>query len=94
MKRVQLKKIPFINVCATCGFTPVGLAQMAGVSKWVIYAQLDKQPIKREAALAVLGVLNDFNPIQKIITYDLENVDIALESEGSAACKQEEKGRR
>ena len=90
MKRVQLKKIPFINVCATCGFSPVGLAQMAGVSKWVVYALLDQQPVKCKAALAVLGVLNDFNPVKKIITYSLENVDIMLEPEKSEAYKQEE----
>jgi len=79
-KRKPAAKLPFLNVCATCGFTPVGLAQMAQVSRWAIYAMLDKQCVERETALAVLGTLNGFSSI-KTITYSLENVDIVLKED-------------
>ena len=79
-KRGPAAKLPFLNICATCGFTPVGLAQMAGVSRWAVYAMLDKQCVERETALAILHILNNFSPI-KTITYSLENVDIVLKED-------------
>jgi hypothetical protein len=83
MKREQPAKLPFLNVCATCNFTPVGLANMAGVSKWVVYAMLDQQPVTRDHALKVLAILNEFN-LRKEITYTLDNVDIVIAGEDTA----------
>jgi hypothetical protein len=75
--RKKPEKLPFINVCATCGFTPSGLAAMAGVDRWVVYAMLDQGKVPKIKAQAVLQILTEFN--DRHITYTLDNVDVVLE---------------
>lgn len=88
MKREQqLPKMRFLNICATAQFTPIGLALMAQVPTWTVYAMLDRQRVTRDQAQKVLDTLNEFNPLKGAVTYTLENVDIVLIGEG---CEQEE----
>ncbi len=71
------KKLPFMNACAAVNFTPTGLANIAGVSPWIVYAMLDHQPVSRKRARQVLETLTQFS--EQGIVYTLQNIDVVVE---------------
>jgi hypothetical protein len=82
----EYRKVSFLQACATCGFTPTGLACIAQVSPWIVYALLDRQPVPQKRARQVLQTMTALN--NQGATYTLESVDVVIE-ETSQEMKQE-----
>jgi hypothetical protein len=77
VEKRQPHKLSFLQVCAKVNFTPTGLACIAGVSVWIIYAMLDRQPVPQKRAEQVLTTLTQFSG--QDIAYTLQTVDVVVE---------------